>query len=795
MLYNEKTIRTLEFDKIREMLASCALTQGAKELAMRLAPTDDGELIIRRQKRTTDARRLLEAKGNPPFGSVIDVSESCERAEKGAALSPRELLDVAALLHSARRLIDYINTNRSFTTVIDEMFERLMPNRTLEEKITRSILSEDMIADEASPALADIRRNIRAANNRIKDILQKYVSSSAHSKYLQENIVTMRNGRYVIPVKVEYKNEVKGMIHDSSASGATVFIEPAAVVDANNDLRILESKESHEIEKILFDLSAQVGSICSVAVHDYRNITEIAFIFACAELSLRMKATEPVITKDRSLKFIRARHPLIDSDKVVPVDISIGHGYDTLIVTGPNTGGKTVTLKTLGLFALMTQAGLHIPADEMSEICIFDRILADIGDDQSIEQSLSTFSSHMTSIVEIMKELTDRSLVLFDELGVGTDPIEGAALAVSVTEAVRAAGAICVSTTHYAEMKAYALDTEGVQNASCEFDVETLKPTYRLIIGMPGKSNAFAISTKLGLPKEIVDRAKELVGSDNKHFEDILGQLESIRGELEKEKSELQRMRTEYEAFKAESEREISAKLAKTDREVSAAKARANAMVESAKASSDFIFAELDKVRKARESEQLGQKLEEARKAIRENLRQNEDKFDPVEEETDENYVLPRPLRRGDDVYIINIKKYGVLTDDPDRSGNVTVKAGIISTRTKVSNLRLIENKPKVISGKEKKPASEYHASVSHDFKPEIDLRGMNGEEAWLAVDKYFDEAQLLGIKSVHLIHGKGTGALKAALWKFLKADKRIKSFRIGQYGEGDGGVTVVELR
>ncbi len=795
MLYTEKTIRILEFDKIREMLASCAATQGAKAMAIRLTPTDERDSVVRRQKRTSDARRLLEVKGTPPFGSVTDVSESCERAEKGAALSTRELLDVASLLYSAERLVDYIKSNHGFDTLLDELFDRLIPNRTLREKISRAIISEDMIADEASPTLGDIRRNMRAANNKIKDILQKYVSSSSHSKYLQENIVTMRNGRYVIPVKSEYKNEVKGMIHDSSASGATVFIEPAAVVDANNELRILEAKESHEIEKILFELSARVGDICSVLIRNYMNITEIAFIFACAELSMRMRATEPIIVESRSLNFKRARHPLIDKEKVVPIDVSIGNGYDTLVITGPNTGGKTVTLKTLGLFALMVQAGLHIPADETSEICIFDRILADIGDEQSIEQSLSTFSSHMTCIVGIMQEITDRSLVLFDELGVGTDPIEGAALAVAVTEAVREAGAMCASTSHYAEMKAYALNTEGVSNASCEFDVNTLKPTYRLIIGMPGKSNAFAISTKLGLPESIVSRARELVNEDDKHFEDILGQLESTRLELDREKAEMRRMRTEYEVFKARSEKEINEKLAAAAKEVEVAKNRASAMVESARASSEFIFAELEKAKRAKESEQYAQKLDEARRAIRANLRENEDKFNPVEEIVDENYVLPRELHKGDDVYIINIGKYGVLTDDPDRSGNVTVKAGIISTRTKISNLKLIENRPQVVSGKNKKPVSEYHTSVSRDFKPEIDLRGMNGEEAWLATDKYLDEAQMLGFKSVHLIHGKGTGALKVALWNFLKTDKRIKSYRIGQYGEGDGGVTVVELK
>lgn len=796
MKYSENLFSTLEFDKIKALLSEAAMTEGAQRLALSIEPTSDVTLMLRRQNRTADARRLANAKGMPTFSNIRDVSASCERAEKGAVLSMRELLDVAAVLRSSRMLVDYINANKLFDTCLDEIFDRLIPDRKLEERIFRSIISEEMMADEASPALSEIRRKIRNENNRIKDILQKYVTVGSHSKYLQENIVTMRNGRYVVPVKAECKNEVKGLLHDTSASGATMFIEPASVVEANNELRMLQSREEHEIERILAELSALVSDASRAIYLDYLNISELAFIFACATLAERMNAVMPGISRGRTVNLKRARHPLIDRDKVVPVDLRIDCGNDTLIITGPNTGGKTVTLKALGLFALMAQSGLQIPCDEGSELCVFDNIFADIGDQQSIEQSLSTFSSHMVSIVKMLDEITGESLVLFDELCAGTDPVEGAALAHSIIEAVRDKGAMCMATTHYAELKAYALQTAGVTNASCEFDVSTLKPTYRLIIGTPGKSNAFAISSRLGLDEKIVQRAKEFIGSEDRNFETVIEKLEESRIQMERERAEAEALRVEYERFKADSEKQLNRKLAEADRELNRAKEKAVAIVQSAKASSDYILSEMDKLRKQRESEKLGDAVDDARRKMRAYLRENEDKFNPVEEKVDAQYVLPRPLKVGDEVYIVNIDKNGYVVEAPDKNGNVTVQAGIIRTKTKVKNLKLVENAPSFIdkSGK-KSRAGEYKATVSRDCKDEIDLRGMNGEEAWLKVDKYFDEAMLVGYRTVRLIHGKGTGALKKALWERLRKDARVKSFRIGQYGEGDGGVTVVELK
>ena len=797
MSFNEKTLHSLEFDKICEMLATYAPTEGAKSAARMLMPSDDIEVVLKRQRRTTDAKRLCDAKGMPSFGMVKDVSESCERAEKGAVLSPSELLSVASVLRTARMLSDYCRGNHLFDTVLDEVFDRLMPNRSLEEKIGHSIISEEIIADEASPTLANIRRQIRITNNKIKETLQKYVQGGSHTKYLQENIVTTRNGRYVIPVKAECKNEVKGLIHDTSSSGATIFVEPVAVVEANNELRVLESKEQHEIDKILSALSAIVAENSDAIWLNYRNITELAFAFACAQMSYAVNGSAPTVTEERVVELKRARHPLIDKDRVVPINVRLGDGFDTMIITGPNTGGKTVTLKTLGLFILMAQSGLHIPADEGSVITVCDNILVDIGDEQSIEQSLSTFSSHMVNIVSFMGSVNNRSLVLFDELGVGTDPIEGAALAVAIIDFVRSKGAMCAATTHYAELKAYALDTEGVCNASCEFDVETLKPTYKLIIGTPGKSNAFAISEKLGLPRQIIDSAENYISSDNRKFEDIIGQLEHSRIEMEKAREETENMRSDYERFKLESEKKIKDRLAESERELEKARQKAVSMVTSAKASSDFIMDQMDKVRKARDAENLGSELDRARKAVRDHWRENSDKFDPVERpKADEDYVLPRKLKKGDTVIIVTLGSEATLLEEPDKSGNVRVQAGILQTRVNIKDLRLKEDEPNVITGDKKKfKASSYSVTRNTSFRDEIDLRGMTGDEAWLAVDKYFDEATLANIRTVRLIHGKGTGALKTALWKFLKGDKRISSFRIGQFGEGDGGVTVVELK
>ena len=700
MSFSDKTLRTLEFDKICAMLEERAATEGAQIMARNLRPSEDTYTVLRRLRRTTDARRLADAKGAPSFGHIRDVSSACERAEKGAVLSPRELLDCANVLRTARILQDYHTGNHPFDTVLDEVFDRLIPNRSLEERIHRALPAEDMIADEASPLLADIRRKIRNENAKIKETLQKLISSNA--RYLQESIVTMRGGRYVIPVKAECKAEVKGLIHDTSSTGATIFIEPMAVVDANNEIRILHTKEDREIERILSELSAAVGDVSDALWLNYKNINELAFVFACGELSSQMRGVAPMISGDRAVHLVGARHPLIDKDKVVPITLSLGDSFDTLVITGPNTGGKTVSLKTIGLFALMTQAGLHVPCEEDSCICIYDSILVDLGDEQSIEQSLSTFSSHMVNIVSIMDQVGERSLVLFDELGGGTDPVEGAALAVSIIESVREAGACCVATTHYAELKAYALDTPGVCNASCEFDVETLKPTYKLIIGAPGKSNAFAISEKLGLSPAVIDRARALVSSENKSFESVIEQLENSRVQMEKEREEARRLREEYERFKNESERKIRERLSGVEKEAEAARKKAAAMVQSAKASCDFIYEQMEKMKKAQEAAQAAAELEAARRAVRDHLRTTGDIFDPIEvKEEDDGYVLPRPLRKGDKVRITTIHKEGVVTEDP--KGNlVAVQAGVVRTKARLEDLRLIEEDGQ--GGRKRKP-------------------------------------------------------------------------------------------
>ncbi len=791
MQTDEKVRNTLEYDKVLSRLAQLAPTEGARELARALTPDDDAENVAHRLARTGDALKLLSDKGMPSFGHVKDMSDALERACKGATLTARELLDVGNLLRTARGLVDYSRTNRHFDTVLDEVFERLLPDRRLEDRIYRTIVNEDVIADEASPALGDIRRKIRAANNRIKETLQHYITSNTYSRHLQEHIVTQRGGRYVIPVRVESKNEIKGLIHDTSSSGATIFVEPMAVVDANNELRMLEAKEQHEIDRILLELSGLVAGVSSALNLNYRNITELAFVFACGKLAESMDGVAPVLCEERRVKLIGARHPLIDKDKVVPITVSLGTEWDCLVITGPNTGGKTVTLKTLGLFALMAQSGLFIPAAEGSELCLFDRILVDLGDEQSIEHSLSTFSSHMVHIVSIVRDLGPRALVLFDELGAGTDPIEGAALAVAIIDEVRRSGALCAVTTHYAELKAFALDTPGVQNASCEFDVATLRPTYRLVIGTPGKSNAFAISEKLGLPARVVSEAKSLISSENRRFENVIEQLEIARIEMERNRDEAARLRAELEGQRASAAAEAERKRNEAERLLEKAQEKASALVESARASSEFVFTQLEKVRKERESQNLGEHLDATRRAVRAHLRENEERFNPVEERSNENYVLPRPLKKGDTVYLVDLGREGVLLGDPER-GTVMVQAGAFRTKSKIENLQLVE---KSVAVEKKKKSADVRTVVSRDFRDEIDLRGKTGDEAWFMVDKYFDTAILAGFHTVRLIHGKGTGALKAALWQYLKKDRRIANFRIGQYGEGDGGVTVVELK
>lgn len=798
MLFTSKTLQTLEFNKIIESLAECAATEGAKKMARSLTPSPDYDVVMTRQNRTNDAKRLINAKGYPSFFAEERVTSSAERAYKGAILSPAELLEVAALLRSSRMVLDYIDNDKVFETCLDEIFQRLMPNRELEGKITRSILSPDMIADEASPELAEIRRKIRNANNKIKDTLQSYVGG-ARLKYLQENLVTMRNGRYVVPVKAEYRNEMKGLVHDTSASGATLFVEPLAVVEANNELKSLSSAEEQEIERILSSLSAECGESSSLITMNYHNLTELAFAFAKATLAMEMRGEMPIISDKRIIDLKKARHPLIKKDKVVPIDVSIGGDYDTLIITGPNTGGKTVTLKTLGLFTLMTQSGLQIPALESSVVGLFDEVLVDIGDEQSIEASLSTFSSHMVNVSEILSNVGKRSLVLFDELGSGTDPIEGAALAIAILEKTAKEGALTAATTHYAELKAYALQTEGVQNASCEFDIETLRPTYRLVIGTPGKSNAFAISEKLGIPEDVIHRAGVLINAEDKRFEDVIERLDTNRIEMEKERETAEKMRREYETFKNNAEAELKKKIAKAEEEITKQTEKARQILESARASSEFIFRQLEDLRKQEDKDRRNEMMISAREEVRRRMRESEklaSGIDIRDASLETDYKLPRPLKVGDKVFITTISREGEVTALSDKKGLISVTSGILKSKVTEDKLRLLEGgvkyatsapAPKVNEGKVKK-------TVNTSFRPEVDVRGMIGDDAWFVVDKYIDDAILACMPTVRIIHGKGTGALKAALWKYFKTDKRIKSYRHGEYGEGDAGVTVLTL-
>ncbi len=799
MSFSTKMLRALEYDKITEALAEHAATDGARAMARALMPSADYDTVVARQTRTTDACRLVRHKGFPSFSAPESVTAAAERAYKGAVLSPRELLDIASLLYSTRMLIDYAHTDKPFETGLDSLFARLMENRPLEDTIRRSILSEDMIADEASPALADIRRKIRNTNNKIKDTLQSYIGGN-RLKYLQENIVTQRNGRYVVPVKAEYRAEVKGLVHDTSSSGATLFVEPMAVVEANNELKTLNAAEAHEIERILFELSAACGDASSVLSIDYHTIVELSFIFACASLAIDMKAEPPHIVRERIIDLHRARHPLLDRSTVVPIDVAIGRAYDSLIVTGPNTGGKTVTLKTIGLLTLMAQAGLHVPAWETTTIGVFDNVLVDIGNEQSIEASLSTFSSHMVTIVDILAKVTDRTMVLFDELGSGTDPVEGAALATAILEHVQAAGALSAATTHYAELKAYALQTPRVQNASCEFDVQTLRPTYRLVVGTPGKSNAFAISEKLGLPAAIIARADDLIEREDKRFEDVIERLDTDRMEMEREKEKAERLRAEYESFKIRAEEELRRKIQKQEETIDKQLKQARQILDSARASSEFIFHRLDEIQKAEDKEARRQLAGQAKAEVRERLRMQEATMDGVgvrHVDIEEDYKLPRALKVGDTVYLVALAREGTVTAIDSKKGLYAVTAGILKTKVKENELRLVEGGVTFRTEQKKPPVSEgkVKKSVNSTFKTEVDVRGMIGDDAWFVIDKYLDDAVLACVSPVRIIHGKGTGALKAALWKYFKTDCRIKHYEHAAYGAGDAGVTVIDLK
>lgn len=787
----KKAAVTLQFDRILEMLAECASTEGAKQLCRQTEPADDLRKIEALLNETADAEKLYRRKGEPSFGYVRDVTPLLERAEKGAMLSQSELLDCANVLRTVRGVTEYYKTERAFETCLDEVFERLTPDRQLERDITSAIISEELMADDASPALAEIRRKIKNANNKIRETLQRFVTSETYSKYLQENIITLRGGRYVIPVKAEHKNEIKGLVHDTSSSGATLFIEPMAAVDANNELKVLERAEKAEIDRVLYEFSARIAAGSEALRLDYLNLIYLSYAFARAKLSVSMDAYRPVYTEKRMIRLNKARHPLLDKSKVVPITVTLGDGFDTLVITGPNTGGKTVSEKTVGLMIMMAQSGMNIPCAEGSTLCVFDGISADIGDEQSIEQSLSTFSAHMVNIVDILSNVTDKTLVLFDELGAGTDPVEGAALAVSILEEVRSRGALCMATTHYAELKAYAVDTEGVMNGSCEFDVETLQPTYRLIIGSPGRSNAFAIAQRLGLSSRIIERAQYAVRSDNKRLESVISKLEEQRNAMIKAREEAEAARAEAEEYRLKTKEESDKAYENAEKELDRAKDQARRTVESARASAEFIYAELDRANKKKSKEERAKSLSESRAGIRAKL----DEYDSgTYEKPEDDYVLPRMPEIGETVYVRKLKSNATVRSLPDKNNVLTVESGVLKMKVALSEIRIGEEYTNRLL-KQKKEKVQINETAPKTIRSEIDLRGMNGEEAWIDVDKYLDDAVVCHLNQVTLIHGKGTGKLREILRKKLKADRRVDSFRDGVYGEGDNGVTVVKLK
>ncbi|MDD7646041.1 MAG: endonuclease MutS2 [Ruminococcus bromii] len=785
-----KDYKSLELDKILAQLANETTCADAAELAMQIEPDTDPKHVARLLQETDDAFVLMAKFGAPSFYGMTNVTNALRRAQAGGVLNLAELLAVAATLRAIRSVSDWRKKSESIKTALDYRFETLQPNKFIEERIAMTVVSEEEVADTASVALASIRRKIRAASLRVREQLDKLIRSQTYQKYLQEAIVTQRSGRYVVPVKAEFRNEIKGLVHDSSGSGATVFIEPIGVVEANNEIRVLRADEQDEIDRILAELSREVGEFADGIVQSYRAAVELNLIFAKGQLAYKMKGVMPKLNDAGRVNIKSARHPLIDKNKVVPTDLVLGGDFDALIVTGPNTGGKTVSLKTAGLLTLMTMCGLMIPAADGSEVSVFRHVLADIGDEQSIEQSLSTFSAHMTNIIRILGLADDSSLILIDELGAGTDPVEGAALAISIIEAMRAKGARIMATTHYAELKAYALQTDGVENGCCEFDVSTLRPTYRLLIGVPGKSNAFAISKRLGMPEGIVERAKTLVSEESTAFEEVVSRLEDSRRQMENERRDAEQYRIDAERMirEAEAVRERAEKDAKN--EVERARQEAATLVQKTRQQAQGLLDELDALRREKQAELSA----EQKARLKAGIRDLEKASDPVHEKRmDEEYVLPRPLRVGDNVLIYDIDKAATVLELPKTGDMVLVQAGIVKTRVPMKNLRLTDKK-----AKEKKLGG--HRNVTKvaettSVRNEIDVRGMNVEEAILEVDAFIDHALLRNLNQLTIIHGKGTGVLRSGIQQHLKRHKAVKSFRLGVYGEGESGVTVVELK
>ena len=788
-----KNHKTLELDLILEKLAAECSCDDAKDLARGLKPAGDMAEVEMLLQQTEDAFSLLARFGGPSFSGLKNVNNSLHRAAAGGSLNPKELLDIAYCLRALRTLDEWRNHSSGVKTSLDFFFEGITSNKYLETKILSCIVSEEEIADKASDTLFDIRKKIRSKENSIREKLDSLIHSSHYQQFLQEAIITQRNGRFVVPVKAECRGNVPGLVHDTSSTGATVFIEPASVVDANNDIKVLQGKERDEIMRILYELSAESGDFAESIKHSYESAIRLNLIFAKAHLAYKMKATKPILNNEGIICLKKARHPLIDPKKVVATDIALGDEYDTLVITGPNTGGKTVSLKTLGLLTLMTMCGLLIPVADRSRVSVFNNILVDIGDEQSIAQSLSTFSSHMVNIIDIMKKADDKSLILIDELGAGTDPVEGAALAVSIIEALREKGAIIAATTHYAELKAYALDTPGVTNGCCEFDIETLRPTYKLLIGVPGRSNAFAILKHLGMTQDVIDNAKAIVGSDNRDFEAVLEKLEASRHALEEERKVAEEMTEMARKIEEKAQSEMDKIETLKARELDKAKREAQKLIDAAERKSSQFLLELDKLKKEQTSSNATEIARKTRRAVKAQMGEMDDLINPNEiaDNWDYDYKLPRNPVPGDRIVIKGIGEGEVLEF---KNNNVLVKSGLLKTRVKLSDIMILD-KPK------KKPVKTQHnvyrtsSRADADVKTEIDMRGETVDEALSELGLFIDRCVLNNIEEIRIIHGKGTGALRSAVTDYLKTHPNVSEYRLGRYGEGENGVTIAKLK
>lgn len=793
----KKTFKILEFDKILNKLASYTESENVKKRITEMFPFSDIEEARAAQRETTEALITMLKLGSPPVNlSAAEVISPIKRAEQGGMLSTRELMDIARLFYIARRMKAYLSEAAEECTMLHEIEEEIITAKAFEDRISLCIVSENEIADEASSELGAIRRKIRSLNGKIKETLNSMVHSSHYKKFLQDPIITMRSDRYVIPVRSEYKNEVPGIVHDTSASGATMFIEPMSVVNSNNEIRDLKNREEIETERILMELSALAAENAHAVFVDYSCVSRLDFMFCKGRLSLDMNGTEPILNDSGIIDFKRARHPLIDKDSVVANDIRLGRDYDSLVVTGPNTGGKTVTLKTIGLFSIMAASGLHISAAENSEAAVFEHVFADIGDEQSIEQSLSTFSSHMVNIVSILENIDNNSLALFDELGAGTDPTEGAALAISVLEFLRARGVKTVATTHYSELKIFALSTNRVENASCEFDVESLRPTYRLMTGVPGKSNAFAISRRLGLDERIISRANDILSDEDVKFEDVITDLEQNRAKARTEAEAAARMKRELADLRGEIEKERIKLKENKSRILDEARREAKIIVMDARDEANSVIKDLEKLRQKGAS---GKELEKHTSKAREKLKTKEDNIDSAMKRAAKPKKTfsnpPKNLKVGETVKISDINEEATVLKVPDKNGNVRVQAGILKMDVHITNLKRVEdNKSKQLAEKYVKNTRAFE-SKTKNVSTEVDVRGQNLEEAWDNADKFLDDCYLAGITTVSIIHGKGTGILRKGIQQRLKKHKYVKSFRNGRYGEGEDGVTICELK